>query len=586
MGSGVQGPSTETDVAQQVPARGRTRLPSWLAAVLILAVAAISFLLRLGATPITSPNEGLYAEAAREMLEGHDFVVPHINSVIYFEKPPLLYWLSAASMAVFGVNAMAARLPSALAGMASVWFVFLLGGALFGRRRAGTVPALVLATSVGFVIMARQVMFDALLCATMTASLVLFWLGTERRSRGLVCGMYAALALGVLAKGLMGLFLPGMVVVAYCAVARDWTRLRLLANPVGLALFLALAVPWHVAAALRYHEFTWFYFYNEHVLRFLGTRWPYDFPRQSVTSPTVGVIYLAMPWSLLFPALGYHLVSLRWRGIRARPELIFMLCWALVPLAFFTMAQSRIYYYMLPAVPPFVLLFGSLWATLTEEGANPRRLRVVVSASLVISFVLVFGAWLWASSRITGTGQASDRAALAFVGCFPLVVGFAAAATVALMGRMRVALACLAAGTALTLAVASVAVTRWPAGDSLQQMAELTNHRAAVGDPIVAVDDRLEKNSSFLFYLSKELRPIRVVEGREGGDLEFGSRYPDAGRLFLSGDDLRRLAVTRRVVFLTDDPPRAPLPPGFHPIMRYRTDVLWANFTPLASFGP
>ncbi len=483
-------------------------------------------------------------------------------------------------MAVLGENALAARLPSALAGLASVWFVFLLGGALLGRRRAGTVPAIVLATSVGFVIMARQVMFDALLCAAMTASLVLFWLATERGSRGLIYGMYAALALGVLAKGLMGLLLPGMVVVAYCAVARDWTRLRGVASPGGLALFLALAVPWHVAAALRYHEFVWFYFYNEHVLRFVGKRWPYDFPRQSPASPSLGVVFLSLPWSMLFPALGYYLASLRWRGIRLRPDLLFVLCWAFVPLAIFTVSKSRMYYYMLPAVPPVALLLGFAWTALTREGANPRRLRGAVVASLLASFVLVFVAWLWAGSQITGTGQASDRAELAFVSCFPLVAGFAAALAVGLMGRLRTALACLAAGTALTLAVASVVVTRWPAGDSLQQMAELTNRMADAGDCIVAVDDRLEMNSSFVFYLDARLRPVRVVEGRLGGDLEFGSRYPDARRLFISRDDLRRLAATGRVVFLTDDPPRTPPPPRFHPVLRYRTDVLWANFAP------
>jgi hypothetical protein len=111
-------------------------------------------------------------------------------------------------------------------------------------------------------------------------------------------------------------------------------------------------------------------------------------------------------------------------------------------------------------------------------------------------------------------------------------------------------------------------------------MAQLTNRLAAGGEVTVVVDNRLEMNSSFVFYLDQQLRPVRVVEGRRGGDLEFGSLDPAVRGLFLSNGDLRRLASTRRVVLLTDDPPRYQRPPGFHTIMRYRTDILWANFGP------
>lgn len=537
------------------------------------------FLLRLGAEPLTSPNEGLYAEAAREMVEGHDLIVPHINSVVYFEKPPLLYWLAAAAMVVFGENAMAARLPSALAGIASVYFVLLMGGFLLGPRPARSLPAIVLATSLGFVIMARQVMFDALLCATITASLVLFWMASERKSRAAVYGMYAALALGVMTKGLMGLLLPAMVIVVYCAVARDWARLKPLANLGGLALFLALAVPWHVAAALRNHDFLWFYFVNEHVMRYLAKRWPYDFPHQQAWVPALGVIYLAMPWSVLLPAFGYYVRSLPRRGLRLRPELIFVLCWALVPLLFFTLSKSRTAYYMLPVIPPFALLVGSLWAAIAE-GAGDPSLRRWVTGSLLVTFLIVFAAWVWASTLMGGGDRGSDRAELAFVSCSFLVVGLAAAVVIAFRGRLGTALSCLAVGSALALTTASVVVNRWPAGDSLQQMAQLTNRLAAGGEVTVVVDNRLEMNSSFVFYLDQQLRPVRVVEGRRGGDLEFGSLDPAVRGLFLSNGDLRRLASTRRVVLLTDDPPRYQRPPGFHTIMRYRTDILWANFGP------
>jgi 4-amino-4-deoxy-L-arabinose transferase-like glycosyltransferase len=546
--------------------------------VLLVCLVAVTFLLRLGAEPLTSPNEGLYGEVAREMLESGDFVVPHINSVVYFEKPPLLYWLAAASMVVLGKNATAARLPSALAGIATVWFVLMMGGRLLGPWPVRGLPAIVLATSVGFVIMARQVMFDALLAATMTAGLVLFWMASEKKTRALVYGAYAALALGVLTKGLMGFLLPAMVVLAYCAIARDWERLRPMASAGGIALFLALAVPWHVAAALRHHEFLWFYFVNEHLLRFLGRRQPPDFPHKPPWTPALGVVFLTLPWSALFPALVFYLASLPKRDTRLRPEMVFVLCWAIVPLAFFTLSRSRIYY-MLPVVPPFALLVGCLWADVTAGGGLPR-LRRWIFGSLLLSFILVLLAWLWCGERVLAGGKNYDRLALAFVSCSFLVAGLGAAVVTAFKHDFGKALSCVAAGCALTIAVAAVAVTYWPAGESYKGMAEAANGLARNHDVVVALDNLLERRSSFLFYLDSKLRPVLVVDGREGGDLQFGSRFPEARHLFITGDDLVRLGASKRILVVTEGPLRSTPPPGLQVVMRYRKYILWANFSP------
>src|SRR5947209_4799526 len=145
---------------------------------IVTVISFLTFLFRLGAIPLTSPNEGLYAQVAREMAESGDWVVPHINTVVYFEKPPLLYWLVALCFKWFGTNAFAARLPSALAAVATTWLVFWIGRRLYGRG-GGTVAAVVLATGLGYIIQCREVMFDSLLAAAVTGALVGFWMAGE-----------------------------------------------------------------------------------------------------------------------------------------------------------------------------------------------------------------------------------------------------------------------------------------------------------------------------------------------------------------------------------------------------------------------
>src|SRR5262249_10007286 len=235
--------------------------------VAVAILAALIFLFHLGSPPLTSPNEGLYAEVAREMNATGEFVIPHANGVVYLEKPPLLYWLTALSMRVFGETAFGARLPSALAAIATVLVVCAAGRRLFGPL-AGMLSGIVLATSLGVALVARQVLFDSLLTLWTTIALLGFWMGTEetgerRSSRRIwLLAGYAALALAALTKGLVGLAIPALVVLADALISRGGERLRRAASMPGLLLFLAVAAPWHLIAGLRQKEFFWFYLVN------------------------------------------------------------------------------------------------------------------------------------------------------------------------------------------------------------------------------------------------------------------------------------------------------------------------------------
>src|SRR5262249_20480016 len=203
--------------------------------LLVAAAALISFFVGLGSIPITSPNEGLYAEVAREMAAGASPIIPRANDVIYLEKPPLLYWLAALSMRTFGENAIAVRLPSALAALATALLVAAAGRRLvlsggpcgppspLGSRRTGVLSGVIFATSMGLVIVARQVIFDSLLTLWITLALLSFWFGTAEEDagngRGLLAVGYASLALALLTKGLVGVALPALIVLTYVLIS-------------------------------------------------------------------------------------------------------------------------------------------------------------------------------------------------------------------------------------------------------------------------------------------------------------------------------------------------------------------------------
>lgn len=582
----------------------------------------VMFFYNLGALPITTPNEGLYSQVAREMIERHDWIVPHINGLLYFEKPPLLYWLTALSMQGFGFTPLAARLPSVLAGVLLVWLVFW-----FGVRRwslvAGACSAVAVATSVGFILMARQVMFDALLTAWMTASLVCCWLGSaplntndvpvQGKAQGqpqdeqpyLIYGAYAAMALAVLSKGFIAILLPLLILLSYAAMTGDWARLRPMRNFVGILLFLVIAAPWHIMIAMRHHEWSWFYLINEHVLRFIGQRQPKDYATGKFYTPLLGTIVLILPWCIFLPGAlaqaGSQLRRARQRltqHVGTGPhsdlagaggqsssqsfnqDIVFILCWAAVPFLFFTVSHTRTLYYLLPMVPPLGLLVGHLWIN-PLEGWNEAQRRRWLQVPLQVCLVVLFCGWLWCGSQSHAPGMKGGRFSLIFFSSFWLLLGMAGALLALRRERLMTAFACLATATMLT-AVCSVtlvnyAAKQWPVFFSEEPLATAIINSPHPPQTIVAMQGRLENHSSFVFYLPPELRPVRVVGGQFGGDLEFGSHFPEARALFLSAQDLKALTAQHPLFYLTDDPPKIQVPASLHPFQRASKTILWTN---------
>ena len=360
--------------------------------------------------------DSIYIEIAREMLRRHDFVTPYVNGIRFFDKPPLMYWMAAGSMRVFGEHDWAARLPLALCVLALLLSTYALGLRLFAAvspakspDRGGFYAALALATSIGPYLYTRFFIPDILLALWMTLAVHLFLIALDRISAEapssslLPCLTFAAvMALNVLTKGLIGLVFPIAFVLLYLAITRQLHLLLKLHLIPSTLLFLLIAAPWHILAALRSPAialpsglglparggWAWFYLYNEHVARFLSKRIPHDY---GLTPVWLFWLYLAiwvMPWTTFLPsAIAHYLRSLRRRqfltmahsanesaGVvsgreqtavsmirSSRESALALLLWAAIVLLFFSIS-NRQEYYSLPAVPALALMAAGLLA--------------------------------------------------------------------------------------------------------------------------------------------------------------------------------------------------------------------------------
>jgi 4-amino-4-deoxy-L-arabinose transferase-like glycosyltransferase len=349
--------------------------------------------------PLLDDADSVHAEVAREMLLRHDFVTLYANGIRYLEKAPLYYWSMAAAMKLFGVTTAASRLPLAFAVLALALLLESLGRRVFASTSAGLYAGLITLSSFGIFIFSRLNIPDILVCVLLTLSLYAFYL-TEAQAQPtrLLCWSFdAAIALNLLTKGLIGFVFPVAIVALYLLLTRGvrGTLRRLLrCHPISsTSILLAISVPWHVLIALanpghghpgdlarvgghwqvpyptdgNVHGWAWFYFLNEQVYRYLNVRIPHDYD----TSPVwlfYGLIFIwLMPWSAFLPS-AVRRAWPAWNDLRrqtftpaARTNL-FLLVWLIVPLAFFSLS-SRQEYYVLPSLPPMILLIAGLLAS-------------------------------------------------------------------------------------------------------------------------------------------------------------------------------------------------------------------------------
>ena len=328
----------------------------WL--LLALLMAAVWFG-NLEYRKLVRPDEGRYAEIAREMATSGDWVTPRLNDIKYFEKPALQYWVTAGAYRLFGEHHWTARLWSALTGFLGIFFTAFAATRLFGRE-AGLLTAAVLGSSLLYTLIAHMNSLDMGMTFFMGGALMSFLLAQQdaasaRANRLWMHVAWAALAFSVLSKGLMGIVLPGAVLVLYTLIERDfglWKRLHLFS---GIALFMAIAAPWFIAVSIANPEFFHFFFIHEHFERFLTkTHGRYEPWWWFIPMLAAGIL----PWIITL----IDSMARAWKVEPAAEQRFkpkrFLLIWAVFIFVFFSLSGSKLASYILPIFPALALLIG------------------------------------------------------------------------------------------------------------------------------------------------------------------------------------------------------------------------------------
>ena len=350
---------------------------------LLLAVAVIWFG-TLEYRKLVKPDEGRYAEIAREMAVSGDWVTPRLNDLKYFEKPPLQYWATATAFTLFGEHHWTARLWSALTGFAGLLLVWFAGARLFGRE-AGQYAALLLGSSMLYALIGHINTLDMGVTFFITLGIAGLLLGQaeqdSRKQRNWMLLAWAGMALAVLSKGLMGVVLPGAALFIYCVAQRDFSVLKRMHWLSGLAVFLLFAAPWFYLVMKANPEFFGRFFIYEHYTRFTTKEanryqpWHYFIP-----------ILLAgiLPWTVLM----FDTVLRTWKdsgvGKNFNTER-FLLIWVVFVYMFFSISGSKLPSYLLPMFPALALLMGKRLAGMRE------RLLLWQLAPVALLVVLALG---------------------------------------------------------------------------------------------------------------------------------------------------------------------------------------------------
>lgn len=574
----------ETMNAGDAPEKGVVTGRSYAGGFIVTSAACLVFCLNAISPPrLMDDVDAVQAQIARTMLETGDWVTARLDGVAYLEKSPLIYWLMAVSYRVFGVHDWAARLPLALVVVLLCWVTYRFGRWALGAQ-AGIFSGLVLATSAGLYLFTRILIPDAALTLTITVALWA-WMrlleGGETRPRSWAALLGASLGCGLLLKGLIAAVFPVLTGLAFMAVtgqlfARSaWRRMHLF---MVIAIALLVAVPWHLLAMWanpplfafsihsgpgEYRGFFWFYFFNEHILRFLNLRYPRDYntvPR--VLFWALNLVWL-FPWSAYLPGV----TRLKYgRATRATRLRALALCWIAVVMLFFTFSTTQEYYSM-PIYPGMALLIGSAIA----EGKWIRTGSLVLRCVFATLCVAMLGVLL-AVAHIPSHGELATALAqhpemytlsLGHIGDLtlaafaylklPLAVAAVACGLCAIGGwftrhKIQSTVAVTAVGMILFFQAARIALVRFdPYLGSYPLAMKLL--QSPPGTLIEA--DSYYSFSSVFFYTN---RNALLLNGRNN-NLEYGSYAPNAPDVFI--DDRRfaeRWNSAQRYYLLVNDP--------------------------------
>ena len=326
--------------------------------ILIFAVCLFIFFYKLGDRPLWEYDEAKHAQVAKEMLLRGDWVTPTFNGEPFYDKPALHFWLVMLSFLAFGVNEFSARFPSALLGMGGVFLVYAWARSVYGRV-SGALSCLVLATSIEYVILSQNIVHDISLCFFVTLSLFLFHRAYRQGGFSLTGWILFSASLGfaVLAKGPIGVVLPGLIIFSFLLITRKWGLILNRRTFGGVLIFFMVALPWYLAMAIRNPDFIQSFLMQGNFSRFLSKH-PNHQERFYFFLPVLLIGFF--PWTTFIPSALLHHIKQYRRG--RSPDTLFLLLAAIIPFLFFSLSSTKLATYVLPVFPPLAILVGTFFS--------------------------------------------------------------------------------------------------------------------------------------------------------------------------------------------------------------------------------
>ncbi len=603
----------QTDTIAPPAIRATAAMTPRRAWLLILIVYFAVHFASLFSPPLEDDVDATHAQAAQHMVLTGDYVTMYVNGIRYLEKPPLPYWLISIDYRLLGFNVFATHLPLTLAVLALAILVWRWARRAFDDR-AAFYAALAIVSTLGIFLYTRFLIPEAILSFLLALALYCFLTGLEDNSPAKIYTMWAALALAMLTKGLIAPVFFCAAVFPYLLLTGDWRQWRRLQPFTGIVLFLLIAAPWHILAGLRnpdhghpvgnvpsatgVHGFFYFYFINEHVLRFLGHRYPHDYNKQAAWVFWLGHLVWLFPWSIYVPLVFNHVWRSRatwFSGLRshsvlpaiAREEFRKKTIWLLslyagFILVFFSISTNQ-EYYTFPGWFALLMLTAAVVAGYEHnaEEFDPDLRRktgdsllgvhtLLAVVGVVVAVALSYG--LWSSRNLPFTPDVGAALAHRGVGGYSLSMSHifdltgpsfaglrlpAALATLTLLigpvlalryrrrGHHLKASLTVALTSAIFLIAAHIALVRFGGMLGSRPFAETINRISgdATRDAGLKANAQLivygdqANASSVIFYTQRQ---ALLINGRSSSMI-WGSFYPDAPHLFLNDSDLLRL---------------------------------------------
>ena len=358
-----------------------------IAALIFIWLAATAW-----ARPLALPDEGRYVGVAWEMVRSGSWLTPTLDGLPYFHKPPLFYWITAGSLSIFGVNEWAARVAPLLGATLGALSIYVFMRRWSDEGTARTALIALLAQPL-FVIGGQFANLDMLVAGCITATITLLAHAALSLQAGLphrraLVAAYAFAALGILAKGLIGFVIPGLVILAWLLLRRQWRTVLALLSVPGALVFLLLAAPWFVAMQLRFPDFLDYFFVVQHFKRFAAGGFNNVQPLWFY--PAVVVVF-SLPCVLWLARL---FKRSHWLNDERGAVRLLMLLWLLTVVVFFSLPKSKLLGYVLPAVPPLAVLMAEAYRTQLKPSLRSQRLWAL---SIGLAVILGLGPVAWLS---------------------------------------------------------------------------------------------------------------------------------------------------------------------------------------------